>query len=573
MNFYLVELGMWKKVIIILIGVWSLGFGQVQAGNNKFGMHVAIPHEEELRDVAKLVNSSGGDWGYVTMVMQEDDLDYQKWQDIFDLMRELHLIPIVRLATHPQEGGFWRRPEEEDVDKWVEFLDSLHWVVKDRYIVLFNEPNHGAEWGGEVDPQGYARIVERFSNELKSRNEDFFVMMAGFDAAAPSQPSRYEDEYRFLKQMDASIEGGLLTLFKNLDGWASHSYPNYGFVGLPHDSGRNSILNYQWELNFLKEFGVNKELPVFIKETGWPHSEGIIDNYAYFSAEDVAEKFKIYFQRILPDKRVKAITPFIFNYQKDQFSHFSWRMPNSDHFYPQYDVVLEIPKVSGNPIQEQRLEINHQPPSRLIQNSTYRFYINLTNHGQAIWDVNRGYQLKLIGDGVEDFDYFFGDFQNMVPFQPKNISLFLKTGEQIKDYNFQVVVYKDDQPISNPIDWAVEVRPNVDLELSIQPFLWWQPEGDDFEFLIYDSSEQIVYSRKNLKIKKGKKLLSQIDNVALGEEYRLVLIKPGTLPRQTFVVFSETDVNKSKFNFLIPIDFNQDGQFTYKDIIFLFFRR
>src|SRR4030042_6845122 len=89
--------------------------------NNKFGIHLAVASEEDLIDAATLVNSSGGDWGYVTVVIQENDLDQNKWQNVFDKMRELHLIPIVRIATSPQPGGFWRRPDVEDAEKWVNF--------------------------------------------------------------------------------------------------------------------------------------------------------------------------------------------------------------------------------------------------------------------------------------------------------------------------------------------------------------------------------------------------------------------------------------------------------------------
>ncbi len=559
---------MWKKIIILVVGLWILGSQGVFAQNNKFGMHVAVPEENELRQVAELVNSSGGDWGYVTMVMQEDDLDYQKWQDIFNRMRELHLIPIIRLATQPQEGGYWRRPDEEDINKWIQFLDSLHWVIKDRYIVLFNEPNHGIEWGGEVDSQGYAQTVEIFSRELKAKNEDFFVMMAGLDAAAPSQLPKYEDEYQFLRQMHLGVEGGLPALFKNLDGWASHSYPNYGFVGSPHASGRNSIMNYQWELEVLREFGVNKSLPVFIKETGWPHSEGLFKQINFFSPEDVAENFRIYFQRVLPDQRVKAITPFIFNYQREEFSHFSWRKPNSDQFYPQYQVVYEIEKIAGNPEQKEKLGIKSSLPSKLIHNSTYRLFIDVFNLGQPIWDIDDGYQLKLIGDGVENFEYFFSDFKNLPPFSSQKIVLSIKTGEEVKNYDLGIKVFKNGEPVSNSIDWPVEVRPNIDLEFNVRPFLWRQSSGNDFKFLIYDSNDQIVYGRERVVVKNGKKRLTGINNIALGQEYRLVVVKPGSLPRQTFVVFSEPGLNKAVFKFLIPIDFNQDGKFNFKDIVF-----
>ena len=140
--------------------------------NNIYGIHLAQPHPQDIQAASDLVNSNGGKWGYVTLVIQENDRNREKWQGIFDQMRELRLIPIVRLATQP-EGENWRRPEEEDAPDWIEFLNSLNWVVKSRYIILFNEPNHGSEWGGEVDETSYAKVVVAFARALKEKNQDF----------------------------------------------------------------------------------------------------------------------------------------------------------------------------------------------------------------------------------------------------------------------------------------------------------------------------------------------------------------------------------------------------------------
>src|SRR4030067_3611659 len=100
-------------ILSLLIGIISyslfiIHFGAVYASNvdislnNKFGIHLAQPHLDELEKTKELVNSNGGDWGYVTLVIQENDRDKNKWQEVFDRMRQLHLIPIIRLATVPE---------------------------------------------------------------------------------------------------------------------------------------------------------------------------------------------------------------------------------------------------------------------------------------------------------------------------------------------------------------------------------------------------------------------------------------------------------------------------------------
>jgi hypothetical protein len=227
---------------------------------NKFGIHLAVPDNGELEKAAELVNSNGGDWGYVTIVIQENDRNHEKWQDIFNKLRELHLIPIIRVATVPQ-GPVWKRPVPEDVDSWVDFLNGLNWVVKDRYVILFNETNHGQEWGGSVDPVSYAKISQLFAQKLKERNKDFFVMLGGLDASAPSAAPEYADEADYLKTVIDTI--GKDDFNKLFSGLSSHSYPNPGFVGSPYASGRGSVRTYEWELYLLESWGV-KELPVFL---------------------------------------------------------------------------------------------------------------------------------------------------------------------------------------------------------------------------------------------------------------------------------------------------------------------
>ena len=73
--------------------------------NNKFGIHII--DENDLVSAAHLVNSSGGDWGYVTMVITQEDRKLNKWTTNFELMTKLHLTPIIRIAT-ALSGSMWK---------------------------------------------------------------------------------------------------------------------------------------------------------------------------------------------------------------------------------------------------------------------------------------------------------------------------------------------------------------------------------------------------------------------------------------------------------------------------------
>src|SRR3989338_7374683 len=327
-----------KRLIICFILFFFLPLSVFAANsNNKFGISLAQPNSEEFAKVKELVNSNGGDWGYATLIIEEKDKNKDKWQGIFNQLRTLHLIPIIRLATSAI-GENWRRPEKQDAQSWADFLDSLNWVVKNRYVILFNEPNHGSEWGGEVDEKSYAEVSFEFAKKLKEKNPDFFIMLAGFDASAPSWAPGMEDEEVFLREgfQGPSLKVDPLTrtdLIKYIDGWSSHSYPNPGFSGSPYAIGRGTVRTYEWELELLKQMGINKELPVFITETGWKRG----------SEQVVAENFQITFENIWNiDDRVMAVTPFVLDYQGDQFLEFSWKKYSSQNFYQQYFTVQSM---------------------------------------------------------------------------------------------------------------------------------------------------------------------------------------------------------------------------------------
>ncbi len=348
--------------------------------NNKYGIHIV--DENDLIKAARLVNSEGGDWGYVTIVIPEAERKVEKWNTIFDIMYELHLIPIVRLATNSQKG-VWEKPKLEEVLPWADFLSELKWITKNRYVILFNEPNHAKEWGGDINPKEYAEIVSSFSATLKEKSTDFFILPAGFDASAPNA-NETMDEVKFLKSMLAAKPD----VFSLIDGWVSHSYPNPGFRGSVEAEGRGTIANFVWELEMLKNLGIDKNLPVFITETGWPHSEGLVVNNNYLSSLETAEFIKKAAEKVWNHPNIVAVTPFILNYQSYPFIHFSWQKIGKEEFYPQYDAYRSLPKIAGNPlITETRLTPTPSNFDSAVLGETTTLVENKNNIGRLLGQI------------------------------------------------------------------------------------------------------------------------------------------------------------------------------------------
>lgn len=538
--------------LLLLIPIRVLAFDS-SSPNNKFGIHLAVPQKEDINRAAELVNSSGGKWGYATLVIQENDRDLRKWQEIFNQFRRLHLIPIVRLATTPQ-GEVWKRPVKEEADGWASFLNSLNWPVKDRYVVLFNEPNHASEWGGTVDPTNYAEVAAAFSQKLKEKDGNFFIMLAGFDASASSNLSS-QNEAAFLSQMYSSVPG----LFDKIDGWSSHSYPNPGFAGSPNASGRGTVRGYEWELDYLRSIGVTKDLPVFITETGWSNEA--------ISPDQIGQNLATAFILWLADNHVRAVTPFVLNYQGEPFLKFSWQKYISSDFYIQYEVVKNLPKISGSPEQQEKGLVTLNLPRDLLIDSNYHFFIPIKNEGQPIWDKTDGYSIKLETKALQS--YLVSDIRGVEPQDSDDIDLFLKTKREVGKGAAMVALYKNDKKIIDGGTWEFNVLPLPILNFEVKTFPDGKARGDHFELQIFDQNNQLVFKKKNIKVKDGKATVDTIHNVYFGGDYRVVLLDPYYLPRQEFVTFHKQG-NLAHFKVLLPLDFNLDGKFGLEDIGALF---
>ena len=304
--------------------------------NNKFGLYI-YAEEDYIELAGDLVNSNGGDWGYVLLPINVRDYDGGKWKKIFRKLNEKHLIPILQLWDLSKED------ETGQLKECAQFLDSMEWPIKKRFISVFNEPNDSRFWREKANPSEYAEILDKTISIFKNQNSNFFMLNGAFNSSA-RDGGDYIDEVEFLTEMNKAVPG----VFSKLDGWASHSYPQPEYRGSPYSVGRDSIKAYDWELSLLnKLFGV-KNLPVFITETGWAHAEGANYNDKFLSQDIVASYFVRAFNEVWnQDDRVVAVTPFTIRYSPP-FDHFSWVDVN-ENSYPQFKAVQSLPKIEGRP--------------------------------------------------------------------------------------------------------------------------------------------------------------------------------------------------------------------------------
>lgn len=507
-----------------------------QSPNNRFGIHILNP--EEVKPAAELVNANG-DWGYATIVLRLNDLNREKWQAVFDEMRRRHLIPIVRLATIPQ-NSHWVKPQGEDSVKLADFLNSLNWVIKNRYVVLFNEPNHAKEWGNEINPGEYAVIARDLSGKLKSASDDFFILPAGLDTAAPnSKDTLAATEYwRQMYLADPKI-------FTVFDGWNSHSYPNPGFSGSVSASGLGTIRSYLAEVNYLARFGLPSNLPVFITETGWVDTAG-----------DLASLYTQAFTYVWQQPNLVAVTPFVLNYPQPPFKQFSWL--GTAH----YQAVAALSKAAGRPVQvNSALVTENNLPDEVVSSSDYRFFLELKNTGQSIWErqnFHLGIETNLPADS-----FFVGHVPTTEPGETARIEFDFKTPAGPVEIKLKLNLVYAGESFGEITEKLIKVVPPPTVVIAAR--LWYKVPGsnDQYRLLVYDADNRLL-GETNIGLKLGKSEPVKLYNLVPGQAYRLVLLKPYYLPRQTWVVLGKGE-NQAGFKSMLPVDFNNDGRLSFAD--------
>ena len=420
-------------------------YDPLSVANNKFGIH--ITQESDIRDAASLVNSTGGDWGYITLVIQKGERDFKRWQKTFDLLRRVHLIPLLRLATAHQNGG-WEMPSHDEIDGWVNFLDSLNWPINNKYVIINNEPNHAKEWGGQILPESYADYLKKISQRAKAKSDDFFILPAAMDFSAQTDEESLDGRVYLERMLESQPD-----IFDWVDGWNSHFYPNPNFTGSEKSTGRGTIASFSWELSYLKSLGVSKKLPVFITETGWAHDIDSDNNL--LDPEEIGPKFAWAFDNTWNNTDIVAVTPFIFSYQDFPFDIFSWKKPDGS-FYPFFDSFKSIEKSKGKPIQENSGEIlGALVPPYVEFGQTFSGALLVKNTGQSIWNEEEPILIEDLEAKIKIVKIL--TFPRMEPFERRLVLFEAIAPEDIEKQVGYLALSKGENVISNAYPFEVRL--------------------------------------------------------------------------------------------------------------------
>lgn len=276
------------------------------------GMHVL--HPQEFTSVNQTFSGirRADEPLYITVPFSLDDRARTKeWQKSFDFARENNIIPIVRLVTHfDSEKQAWAIPTRKDIVQLTAALSRLDWPQEKRHVILYNEPNHAAEWGGTIDPHSFAEMTVFGADWLATEPHEYVILPAALDLAASDTKNTKEAFAYWNEALGSKPE-----ILEKISAWNSHSYPNPAFSSAPGLKGKNRLDGFRHELAFLKKF-TTRELPVFITETGWVKTPT--------TAKNLTSYYRTALSQVWSDDNVVAVTPFLYAGSPGPFAAFSF---------------------------------------------------------------------------------------------------------------------------------------------------------------------------------------------------------------------------------------------------------
>ena len=109
--------------------------------------------------------------------------------------------------------------------------------------------------------------------------------------------------------------------------------------------------------------------------------------------------------------------------------------------------------------------------------------------------------------------------------------------------------------------------PPPSAEVHVQ--LGWRKTSNasDITVLLYDNNA-ILQKFTGLAMHNGVVTTSGLTNIIPGNPYRIVTLVPGYLPRQTITMLG-SQVSRIYPSRFLPLDFNNDGAFTFADVLAL----
>ena len=222
----------------------SIGFpGPIEPVERGVGVNVALEQYDAaaLQDNLTQIKIAGFTWlrqvfSWASIEPEEGQFDWAKWDQIVTQSKDIHLIAV--LDTAPLWAAASNLYPPTSTLQFANFarLFALRYGDRIDYYQIWDEPNLGDRWGGDVNPVAYAELLRQTRDAIKQVDPTATIILAGLAPTVETGPRNLAD-WLFLRRL---YEAGARDLFDVVAG------KPYGFDSGPEDARISpNILNFR----------------------------------------------------------------------------------------------------------------------------------------------------------------------------------------------------------------------------------------------------------------------------------------------------------------------------------------
>jgi O-antigen ligase len=212
--------------------------------DNGLSVNVALEqyNEVQLTENVQHIKDAGFTWLRQTFPWSQIEathgqFNWTKWDKIIDAAKDLHVIAILDTSPSWANSAASFQPPASNSD-FAKFTQTFAQRYGDRidYYQIWDEPNLGARWNGDVNPVAYAEMLRQARDAIKSVDSTSMIILAGLAPTIETSNTNMAD-WLYLRRL---YEAGAGNLFDIASG------KPYGFSSAPDDQTIDpNVLNFQ----------------------------------------------------------------------------------------------------------------------------------------------------------------------------------------------------------------------------------------------------------------------------------------------------------------------------------------
>ena len=157
------------------------------------------------------------------------------------------------------------------------------------------------------------------------------------------------------------------------------------------------------------------------------------------------------------------------------------------------------------------------------------------------------------------------DITRIQPFEEDRLSFTIKTPPEPQSIKIALLLKKNNTTILETKPFTITIEPFPELTIKTSLFPRFISNGENFEVQLFNTTEELVFSKKGLPMRNGVITVDTISDIIPGQKYRVVVLGYPYIPRQSIITF-EKGKNTVSMKRLIPTDADGNGRFNLNDI-------